>query len=84
MKQKQNNIPRIKILPTSQARESGRRREDDKGQKEDRMWHRPPLQIGRPGQVMHFRTCSKEKGQNVGLRKCHLGTKECKVFKFKL
>lgn len=53
MKQKQSNVPHIKILPKSQARKSGRRREYDKGKKEDRMWHQPSLHVGRPGQVMN-------------------------------
>lgn len=53
VKLKQSNVPRIKILLMSQASKSGRRRDDDKGQKEDRMWHWPPLQMGGPGQVLN-------------------------------
>lgn len=32
---------------------SRKRRGDDKGQKEDRMWHLPPIQKGRPEQLMN-------------------------------
>lgn len=53
MKQKQSNVPRIKILFMSQVSKSGRRRDDDKRQKEDRMWHWSPLQMGEPGQVLN-------------------------------
>lgn len=47
------HVPSANIQLTFQVRKSGWRREDGEGQKQDGMWHLPPLQRRGRGQVIN-------------------------------
>lgn len=83
MNQKGSNVLSTEISPTSQVRQSGRSRED--GQKEDRMWHLPPLQMAGLGQGLKgFQNVFKGERAESWIEELELETKEGKVFKFTL